>query len=135
MMRCCVALLACWCSVLCGQTAHDQDLSAIREYAVNYAKNLPDYTCTRVTERKDSPVILIFTGPERYGTPQPKGTASTIVIEEELTVSGQRENYKVLKVDGQHFPRADEASDGSSCSARSPWPSSGSVLERIFDAG
>jgi len=105
MMRVWVAFIACWCTVLCGQTTHDQELAAIREYAVNYGKGLPDYTCTRVTERKESAIALTFTEPERYGTPQPKGTASTIVTEEELTVSGQRENYKILKVDGQSFGR------------------------------
>ncbi len=71
-------------------------IAAIRQYALHYSKSLPDYTCTRVTERKDSRVILTFAEPERFGTPQ-SNLSWSMIIEEELIVSGQRERSKLLK--------------------------------------
>jgi hypothetical protein len=79
----------------------EQALAVIRQYALNYAKSLPDYTCTRVTQQKSSPVIMIYaTDPELFGKQPPGMLPSTLAIDEELTVAGQRESYKVLKVDG-----------------------------------
>ena len=61
----------------------DKALAGIKEYALNYAHSLPDYTCIRVTQQKSS---------------------AKRTIEEELTVAGNRENYKVLKTEN-NFPR------------------------------
>jgi hypothetical protein len=70
--------------------------AAIRQYARQYSKSLPDYTCTRVTERKDAQVIPIYAGAQRFRTPQ-SSLAWSMLIEEELIVSGQREHSKLLK--------------------------------------
>src|SRR5579863_1525641 len=74
----------------------DEALAAIRQYALNYVKSLPDYTCTRVTQRE----IGYVYGKHRW----------SLVIEEELSVAGQRETYRVLKVDNNlppHLPQPD----------------------------
>ena len=97
-------------ALLDGQPApspaeQDQAIAAIRQYSLNYAKSLPDYTCTRLTQQKSSPVIAIFaTDPELFGKQPPTVYRDTVVIEEELAVTGQQEHYKVLKVD-TNFPR------------------------------
>ena len=75
-------------TALYGQAApstdeQDKALADIKEYALNYARSLPDYTCIRVTQQK---------------------TSAVIAIQEELTVAGNRENYKVLKTEN-NFPR------------------------------
>ncbi|HEY1756368.1 MAG TPA: hypothetical protein VGG72_13285 [Bryobacteraceae bacterium] len=67
-----------------GQTApsideRDKALAGIQEYALDYARSLPDYTCIRVTQQK-SPAV--------------------VAMKEELTVAGNRENYRVLKSEG-----------------------------------
>lgn len=68
-------------TALCGQPApstdeQDKALADIKEYALNYARSLPDYTCIRVTQQKGSAVIA---------------------TREELTVARNRETYKILK--------------------------------------
>lgn len=68
-------------ATLCGQAAPSTDeqakaLAGIKEYALNYARGLPDYTCIRVTQQKGS---------------------DAITTREELTVAGNRETYKILK--------------------------------------
>jgi hypothetical protein len=52
-------VFSCSVAALHGQKAlspgeQDQALAAIREYALNYVKSLPDYTCTRVAQQKSS---------------------------------------------------------------------------------
>ena len=54
----------------------ERALAGIKEYSLNYARSLPDYTCIRVTQQKGSAVIA---------------------TREELTVAGNREAYKILK--------------------------------------
>jgi hypothetical protein len=51
-------------TALYGQAApstdeQDKALSGIKEYALNYARSLPDYTCVRVTQQKSSAVKTI----------------------------------------------------------------------------
>jgi hypothetical protein len=70
-------------TVLYGQatpSADEQDkaLAGIQEYALKYARSLPDYTCIQVTKLKGSAVIA---------------------LKEELTVARNRENYKILKTE------------------------------------
>jgi hypothetical protein len=74
-------------SALYGQAVpstdeQDKALADIKEYALNYARSLPDYTCIQVTKQKGSAVI---------------------VLKEELTVARNRENYKILKTEND-FP-------------------------------
>jgi hypothetical protein len=81
-------------TALYGQAApstdeQDKALAGIKEYALNYARSLPDYTCIRVTQQKSSAVIA---------------------IKEELTVAGNRESYKVLTTEN-HFPRGVKFAD------------------------
>jgi hypothetical protein len=135
-MRCLFAVLmsfSCGLGLLYAQTAPDQALAAVRQYALNYAKSLPDYTCTRVIQRRDSPVAAIYaSSPELFGqTPPGSDRRWTWVIEEELTVSAQRENYKVVKIDNDLPPRARAMllPEQSTISVTE----FASVLERIFD--
>ena len=102
-------------TALYGQAApstdeQDKSLAGIKEYALNYARSLPDYTCIRVTQQK---------------------SLSVITTKEELTVAGNRENYKVLQTEN-NFPRGvksvDEAFGTISVGEFS------SVLGRIFAA-
>jgi hypothetical protein len=37
----------------------DEALAGIKEYALNYARSLPDYTCIQVTKKKSSAVITL----------------------------------------------------------------------------
>ncbi len=70
-------------TALYGQAVASTDdqekaFAAIKEYALNYARSLPDYTCIQVTKQKGSAVIA---------------------LKEELTVTRNRENYKILKTE------------------------------------
>ncbi len=106
-----VAVLAFSGSVaaLHGQAAlsaaeQDKALAGIREYALNYARSLPDYTCTRVTRQKSSLVIMVYAlNPELAGQHPDNVPSLTVDIKEELTVAGKRENYKALQTDN-NFP-------------------------------
>ena len=60
-------------------------LEEVRENALNYTKNLPNYICTQVTRRHVDP-----TGSEGWRT------ADTVI--EQLTFFEQRETYKVILV-------------------------------------
>jgi hypothetical protein len=91
-------VFSCGIAALHGQTAlspeeQDKALAAIREYALNYTKNLPDFTCIRMTQQSTA-----FKNQVRYrsgGSSHPWIN----IVEEELTVSGKREIYRTLKVD------------------------------------
>ena len=54
----------------------DEALAGIKEYALNYARSLPDYICIQVTKQKSS---------------------SVTTLKEELTVARNGENFKILK--------------------------------------
>jgi hypothetical protein len=83
-------------------------LGAIREYAMNYTKKLPNYTCTQVTTTR--------------------GT-QTDLIEEELSVVDHREVRKVTKINGKPAPKADP----SQLSRPSSHGEFGNLLEVLFD--
>lgn len=124
-------------AVVNGQKAlspseQDKALAAIGEYALNYAKGLPDYSCTRVTQQKSSAVIVVYTeNPELFGQHPQDGSSWTVNIKEDLTIFGKRETYKLLKVDNNFPPRfkppPDEAFGTISAGEF------GSVLNRIFE--
>jgi len=63
-------------------------LSAIREYALNYTKNLPNYTCTQTTHQtvlREASVRIVTT---------------MELIEEQLSFSHNKEIRKVAKING-----------------------------------
>ncbi len=62
-------------------------LAAMREYALNYTKNLPNYVCVQTTHRKISPTVR---GLLPYGD----------TIQEQLTFFDQKESYKVEMING-----------------------------------
>lgn len=125
-----VALLAFSCGRAVAQ--QNQELADIRQFALNYAKSLPDYTCTRVTQQKNSYVITIFAGdPELFGQHPQNMSSWTIVIEEELTVTGQRERSRALKVD-DNSPLGFAGRPPQVISTVST-AEFGSVLDRIFE--
>jgi hypothetical protein len=110
-------LVAFSCSTaLHGQTAlspdgQDKALAAVREYALNYAGSLPDYTCIRVTQQKSSLVIMKFALNPEFPGQHPDSTSSlTVDLKEELTVAGKQESYKVLTTE-TNFPRAVKPAD------------------------
>ena len=52
-------VFSCGMTVVHGQNEHDRALAAIREYALNYAKSLLDYTCTRLTSSRVGYMYLL----------------------------------------------------------------------------
>jgi hypothetical protein len=125
--------LSCGLGLLHAQAASDQALAAIRQYALNYAKSLPDYTCTRVTRLQDSAIAELYTEPEFFGKAQPNFSALNVTIEEELTVSAQRENYKLLKFDANLFNRIKLRPDQIQIRGTISVAEFASVLHRIFE--
>jgi hypothetical protein len=73
-------------------------LKAIREYALSYTRNLPNYTCTQTTRQT---VARQEFGP----IPRPR----TNVIEEQLSFVDHREIRKVTRIDGR--PASPEGAD------------------------
>jgi hypothetical protein len=63
-------------------------LAAIRDYALNYAARLPDFTCTQVTRRTYYPDAR--SRHPRYD-----------YIEEQITFVDHKENYTVTKINGE----------------------------------
>src|ERR1700719_243497 len=75
----------------------DQALGAIREYALHYIQNLPDYSCRQVTERAHDPIPLVYAEPP-FGDPglvlgkeAPHTWRSTDVFEEVVAVTRRGE--------------------------------------------
>jgi hypothetical protein len=134
-----ITLLAVVCEVaaLYGQgtpSADEQDraLAAIREYALNYSKSLPDYICTRVTQQKSSLVISMYAMNPEFSGQHPDNVPSwTADIKEELTVAGQQESYKVLKI-SDNFPR--HLKPAEEAFGTIPVREFGAALDRIFAA-
>ena len=124
-MRYCVAFFVSWCSVVSGQSAHDQELAAIREYSVNYGKNLPAYTCVRQIEGNIPFVSANSPGPAR-------DEVATQVLKEELTVAGPREAYKLVKLD-DHSPLPSPKLQEFLSSTTIAVAEFGRVLDRIFE--
>jgi len=92
-------------------------LGAIREYALNYTRGLPNYTCTQVIRR------VTTRGQGRYRFPQRD------LIEEELSVVDHKEVRKVTKIDGKPASNADpDKLSGPSSSGEF-----GNLLETLFD--
>ena len=84
----------CWAGVVHGQTPNrsERALKTIREYALKYTKSLPDFTCVRVTQQS-------IGYNQQMKVPPRLANPFINVVEEELTVSGAQETYRILKVD------------------------------------
>jgi hypothetical protein len=101
-------------------TAEEQAsaLKAIREYALSYTRNLPNYTCTQTTRQT---VARQEFGP----IPRPK----TGVIEEQLSLFDNKEIRKVTRIDGR--PASPEGPDQlRGTSSRGEF---GNLLDIIFE--
>jgi hypothetical protein len=139
MRRAAIAFLVCWIANVQGQkapatAAQDQALAEIRQYSIGYAKGLPDYTCTRVIEKKTPWVTLPYSPSSGATGPTPGNTGSaTTVIEEELVVIGRKENYRVLKIDDDFAPQARAAQLADLAANTISAAEFGSVLDLIFE--
>lgn len=94
-------------------------LGAIREYAMNYTKSLPNYTCTQVIRRESTTTL---------GKP-PVSISQTDLIEEELSVVDRKEVRKVTKINGKPAPNADP-DQLKGPSSRGEF---GNLLDTLFD--
>jgi len=72
-------------------------LAAIKEYALNYTRSLPNYSCTQVIRREST---------STFGKP-PVTIPQTDLIEEELSVVDHKEVRKVTKINGKPASNAD----------------------------
>jgi len=90
-------------------------LAAVREYARNYIRDLPDYMCIQTTRREIEPDALHpFTSADE--------------IRELVTFFGHRETYEVQSVNGRPV-HLDRATLGGNVS----FGEFGTMIERIFD--
>jgi len=67
-------------------------LAALRDYALNYTKSLPDFICTQVIERA-------------FGV---NGRGGHDAIEEQVTYVGGKENYVLTRINGQPVSRGQD---------------------------
>jgi hypothetical protein len=114
----------------------DQSLVPIRAYALRYTKSLPDFTCTRVTDQKNTGATVA--ADHRLAVAQAKGgfKPAGITYEDQITFAAQRVNYKLLKIDTQWWTDrlkrgTVEANMGSPDAP--PVTAFGSAIEHIFD--
>jgi hypothetical protein len=63
-------------------------LAALKDYALNYTKGLPNFICTQITQRTLYPDIGIREFPHHDA------------IEEQITFASRKEAYKVVRVNG-----------------------------------
>ena len=79
-------------------------LEQVTEYARNYVKNLPNFTCTQFTRRF-------------YDTTNTENYHLNDSVVENLSYSAGREDYKVVSVNNKLMPNADHWSLGGTTSA------------------
>lgn len=91
-------------------------MHAIKEYALNYTDNLPNYVCVQVTRRKIEPIVR---GYMPYGD----------VIQEQLSFFDHKESYKVQMVNNQSVVNVDHNQLGGAVSSGE----FGTMLKHIFD--
>ena len=87
-------------------------LAALRDYALNYTKSLPDFICTQVIERA-------------FGI---NGRGGHDSIEEQVTYVGARENYTITKINGQPVSKGHDQVAGIVSSGEF-----GSLLASVFN--
>lgn len=94
-------------------------LAAIRDYAVNYSQNLPNYTATQVVRREVRP-----TQNGRFT----KGIQKhTDIVEEQIGYVDHRELHKVLRVNGR--PPTENEAEQSGMYSRGEF---GALLDTLF---
>jgi hypothetical protein len=90
-------------------------LKAVREYALNYVRRLPDFICTQVTRRYVDPTGLEFWQRED-------------VITEQLSYFERREEYKVVLVNSVPSSLSHDQVGGATSSGEF-----GTMLKEIFE--
>ncbi|MEO7653787.1 MAG: hypothetical protein ABIZ80_25295 [Bryobacteraceae bacterium] len=91
-------------------------LDAMKAYALNYTKNLPNYMCVQTTRRRIEPTV---SGYRPYGDE----------VRELLTFFDQKETYKVQMINGKSVTDVDHMKLGGVVSSGE----FGSMLNHIFD--
>jgi hypothetical protein len=91
-------------------------MAAIKDYALNYTKNLPNYMCIQTTRRKIHPTV---SGYIPYGD----------VIREELSFVDHKESYKVQMINSQAVANVEHNQLGGAISNGE----FGTMLAHIFD--
>ncbi|MCU1339093.1 MAG: hypothetical protein JWO19_4674 [Bryobacterales bacterium] len=91
-------------------------LAAMKEYALNYTKNLPNYVCVQTTRRRIEPTVRGYL---------PQGDE----VQELLTFFDRKETYKVEMVNGKSQPNLKHEQLGGVISSGE----FGSMLSNIFD--
>lgn len=91
-------------------------LAAMKDYALNYTKNLPNYMCVQTTRRRISPTVR---GYLPYGD----------TIQEQLTFFDKKESYKVEMVNGTAMANMSHEKLGGVVSSGE----FGTMLYHIFD--
>lgn len=99
-----------------GAAERSAALGAIREYALNYTKSLPNYVCVQTTRRKISPTVP---GYLPYGD----------IVREELTFFDHKETYKVVMVNEKSVANIQHNQLGGAVSEGE----FGTMLAHIFD--
>jgi hypothetical protein len=96
-------------------------LDEVRDYALNYTKNLPNFLCTQVTRRKAAP----SGGPRFNGQPSWQ-TMDTLTIR--LSYFEQKEDYKLILVNNQMTTQDYNTLGGATSTGEF-----GSLLKEIFE--
>jgi len=99
-----------------SQQEQGEVMAAMREYALNYTKNLPNYICVQTTRRKIEPTMR---GYAPYGD----------VIQELLSFNDQKETYKVQMINRQSVANVEHNQLGGAVSSGE----FGTMLHHIFD--
>lgn len=101
-------------------------LDDVREYALNYSKNLPDFICTEVTRRLGAPAPGTRYGGPATDTPHWQ-SLDTLTVR--LSYFEQHEDYKLILHNSTPVTNQDERSVGGSQS----FGDFGSMLRQIFE--
>jgi hypothetical protein len=116
-------------------TEQAKTLELIRTTALAYSHSLPDFICRQVTHREAVSLKAMAAFPDGWNSggnarlPITTSVGPGDVIEEQLTFINQREEYKVLTVDGKKAAALDHAGLRGMISAGE----FGSALHEIFD--
>lgn len=98
-------------------SAEEQEkvLRAVREYALDYSKKLPNFICTQVTRRYEDPAGLEF-------------WQQRDVVTSKLSYFEQKEDYKVLLVNNRYVDTTMDRIGGSTSTGEF-----GSMMKEVFD--
>lgn len=91
-------------------------MAGMKDYALNYTKNLPNYICVQTTRRRIEPTMR---GYAPYGD----------VIQEQLSFNDQKETYKVQMINRQAVANVEHNQLGGAVSSGE----FGTMLHHIFD--